>query len=174
MSITEKELFNFIFYPDKLSDKKYEFIKTNLDNYKEEIDLLKSTKAGMNESVPENILERIKKKIMEYENSRVVELKKIEDSSDIENEFLTLAADSPDDDSSIKIETYADKLSKILVKVVSSATENKLHIFNKGNEEIRDFGITILPSGTTFQIESSNIPLIIKPKQEIISLYFSF
>lgn len=174
MSISDKELFNFIFYPDKLSEEQYSFIKNNLDEFKNEISLLELTKSSMDDNISEDILNRIHKKIKDFEDKSFVILEKVNNKTKLDEELLILAADSPKEEKSTKIETYADKNSKYLVKVISTSTENKLHIFNKDNEEIRDFQITILPTKRNFQIESSNIPLVIKPKLEITSLSFNF
>jgi hypothetical protein len=173
MNISEKELFYFIFYPDKLSEEVTEFIKMNIDIYKDEIDLLKLTKATMNEKVPEDILKKIHQKIKDYEDTSFVVLKKVDNNTEIDNELLALAADSPKIENSNTVATYADKNSKYLVKIISNTTENRLHIFNKDNEEIKNFQITILPSGTTFDIESSNTHLVVKPMQEIASISFN-
>jgi len=174
MSISDKELFNYIFYPDKLSEEQKSFIKNNLNEFKGEINLLELTKSAMDENISEEILNRIHKKIKNFENTSLVILEKINKKADLDKDLLILAADSPEEEETNKIETYADKNSKYLVKVISNSSENKLHIFNKDNEEIKDFQITVLPSGEIFNIESSNFPLVIKPSQEITSLSFNF
>ena len=174
MNISDKELFNYIFYPDKLSEEQYLFIKTNLNEFKNEISLLELTKSAMDENISEDILNRIHKKIKDFEDTSFVILEKVDNKTKLDEELLILAADSPKEEKSTKIETYADKNSRYLVKIISSSSENKLHIFNKDNEEIKDFQITVLPSGETFKIESSNFLLVIKPQQEISSISFNF
>ncbi len=55
MNISDKELFNFIFYPDKLSEGQYSFIKININ----EFSLLELTKSAINDNISEDILNRI-------------------------------------------------------------------------------------------------------------------
>lgn len=166
MSINEKELFLFVFYPDKLSRENFEYINNNKKVFNEELGLLNSLKIMENESVSDIILQKIYHKIKEKQNRNLIELNKDLNSND-DLSRLVLAADSPTLDRVSQTETFRDKDSHYLIKVISNNDSNKLFIFNDENAELRDFTITIKPSGNTYKIDSSTEPLLIQPKEII-------
>ncbi len=78
-----------------------------------------------------------------------------------------LAAESPVLEQKLRTDTYEDKNSEYLVKIITDQQQNKIFIFNKDNSEMRNVKINIEPSGKSFILESSFKPYILTPKQEI-------
>jgi hypothetical protein len=163
--ITEKDLFTFVFYSDNLSKEKRNLINSNLDKFINELDLLKDIKVGLKEPLPKSILERVHKKIENFENKNVYLLEKIETVSN--SEYLILAADSPEKITSPKTETYVDSNNKFMCKVISTNETNKIYIFSNLDDEDLEFDITIFPSKENYIVNKTDMPIVLSPKQII-------
>ena len=61
-------------------------------------------------------------------------------------------------------------LKKYLIKIITDRNQNKIFIFNNDNSELKDIKLNLQPSGHIINIESSKIPYIISPKEEITSI----
>lgn len=165
INITEKDLFTYVFYPENLSEDKLEFISNNNDKYKYEIDLLLEIKLGLEQNVPDSIIDKIHLKIREQSLSEDILLDKM---NKINNpEFLILAADSPSSFLKTKTDTYKDSTNQFIGKVITSNDSNKIYFFSKNIYEKSQLEITILPSQDIFNIALDGMPIIISPKKII-------
>ncbi len=165
--VTERDLFNYIYYPDTLSEEIFNFIKQNQVKFKKELDLLSATKKSQNENVPEEILEKIHLKINAIENRKIVKLFKEKSAVEKGEDYLVLAAESPTLERIIQTETFKDEDSHYLIKVISDKEFNKIFIFSQDNSELKDFTITLEPSGDSYNVETSSKPFIVRPRQNI-------
>ncbi len=66
MSIFEKDLFNYVFFPDILSKEKYNLIENSKSKFQNELTLLSEIKENLKEKVSDDIIERIMLKLHEY------------------------------------------------------------------------------------------------------------
>lgn len=164
-TITEKDLFTFIFYSDNLSKDKRTFIKSNLEKFNDELELLRSIKANLEQPLPRTILERIHEKIDSFENKNGFLLEKINSISD--SKYLILAADSPNNNLSPKTETFVDSKNKFMCKIISSNVSNKIYLFSNLPDEFLEFDITLLPSKENFIVNKKDMPILLSPKQII-------
>lgn len=69
MKISEKDIFDFVYYPGNLEEKKYRYIKSNLKKYADLIEFLNETKSNLEhnklskqdeDEIYESILEKIR------------------------------------------------------------------------------------------------------------------
>lgn len=171
MNISEKDLYIFVFYQDKLSAEKAEYIKDNRSKFEAEINMLEEIRKNTQSNVEQSIIDRIHDKIENGNRQNKITLERlIIDNGD---DHLILAADSPETDSN-KTETYIDKENLFLSKILSNDKMNRIYIFRNSNDEIYDFTVTLLPSKDQFTINSAELPLIIAPPQVIEKLEIKF
>ena len=173
MNITEKDLFNYVFFPDSLSKQKCKQIVENKHKFSFEISFLAEYKENLKEKVSDKIIEKILSKLEAFNNRVGIVLEKTNNPRLFHSEQLVLAAESPILEQKLRTDTFEDKNSEYLVKIITDKQQNRIFIFNKDNSEMKNVKINIEPSGKSFVLESSFKPFIISPKQEInrISIY---
>lgn len=163
-SITEKDLYLYIFYPDQLDEEKSKFIDQNINLFSSEIELLNEIKKNINSRVDPTIIDKINEKIS-APLPTVIELKK--DNAIIQSNPFVLAADSPKSKFIQNTDTFKDSNNLYLAKVINSAIDNKIYIFQNSDDEPLEIKITILPSDDTFHTNLGDQPIIISPPQII-------
>lgn len=169
MKILEKDLFNFIFHPEILDEKKHFYLK-NGNNFIKEIEFLRNIKRYYKEKISKEIINKIKESIAKKNNFKIIKLSKIINYNAPKSNDLVLAADSPKLNKKQSIETFEDEDSKYLIKIICSPTSNKIYLFNKDDEEMHNVKLYLEPSGESYIMESSRKPLILSPKQEITNI----
>ncbi|MCB0731782.1 MAG: hypothetical protein KDC88_12180 [Ignavibacteriae bacterium] len=167
-NISEKDLYKFVFYPEDLDKKVYDFIKLNFEKYKSQIDLLQSIKSNVEQEVSDDILDKIYKKIDEQTKSNEIILEKIKRKSDID--YLVLAADSEIKAKTITTDTFTDLKSNYIGKIINNDNYNKIFIFSKQMNKFFDFSITLYPSKDKIYSNSNDQPIFIQPKQNITKI----
>ncbi|MCB9206469.1 MAG: hypothetical protein H6610_08025 [Ignavibacteriales bacterium] len=167
-NISEKDLYKFVFYPEDLDKKVYDFIKLNFEKYKSQIDLLQSIKSNVEQEVSDDILDKIYKKIDKQTKSNEIILEKIKRKSDID--YLVLAADSEKEAKTITTDTFTDLKSNYIGKIINNDNYNKIFIFSKQMNKFFDFSITLYPSKDKIYSNSNDQPILIQPKQNITKI----
>ncbi|MBI5730457.1 MAG: hypothetical protein HY963_04900 [Ignavibacteriales bacterium] len=66
MKITEEDIFTYVFNPEKLSKENLEYLNSNQDRFKKEIDYCKSLLAQTNVTEIDSITDQIIQKIKSY------------------------------------------------------------------------------------------------------------
>ncbi len=169
MNISEKDIFNFVFSPGKLSNEVKTYINNNIQDFEEEIHLFENIQSDLNRTVPDEIISQIEDRISNINGNKVIELYKTPTPAKTENRHLTLAAESEPgyNPNNISVDTFWDKNSNYMVKVINAAEEKKLIIFENGNSFIEDFTIKIYPSTKTFEHISNEEPVILDKNEKI-------
>jgi hypothetical protein len=67
MEITERDLFNYVFYKNLIEKEKIEYLENSVI-YKSEIDFLTSIKNALSEELTDETKEKISRKIPAYQN----------------------------------------------------------------------------------------------------------
>ena len=163
--ISEKDLYMFVFYPDRLPGVKIDYINLNITKYEEELKLLNEIKASLDEPHSQNIYSKIDEKIIEYSDPSEIILEKIKVNDD--SEYNIMYADSPSSLSYVKSETFKDEKNKYLGKVLSSNENTRVFIFKKDKKKFLEFRITLYPSKETYYTNSQDMPLVLIPSQTI-------
>lgn len=169
MEILERDIFDFIFYPEILEKSKHIFIK-NSGNFKKEIDFLRNIKSHYQGKISDEIIKKIRDSITKQNYFKIIKLNKIINCNSPKSNDLVLAADSPKLNKKQSIETFEDEDSNYLIKIICSTTSNKIYLFNKDNIEMHNVKLYLEPSGESYIMESSKKPLILSPKQEISNI----
>lgn len=162
----ERDLFNYIFYPTILSEERKNYILNNLVLFKREIELLSSIKSSLTEKITESVRKQIINKIKSFNRKTEIKLCKI-NYGGVDSDNLVLAADSPKLERKMRADTYIGSDSRFLIKIITNENENKIFVFNENISEMENIKIRIKPSNDIFSFNSTDNPLIIKPKKEI-------
>jgi hypothetical protein len=159
--ITEKDIFNFIYFTTELSIQKYEYIRDNYDMFSEVIGFYSSIKeytysTESNSDSPEQnfqeliIIELFEKKLNINKGPTV----------------LRYAADSLLLNKS-SVSTFADTEQKYLIRILSSGKGSVMYVFSSSGEQINNFEVTLLPSQKKYPLENNLNPVTIEDETNI-------
>jgi hypothetical protein len=166
--ISEKTLYKYIFCPSALSEEERLFILQNSEEFREDLDLLTAIKSGLEQELPETILDKIHKKIINESAKDGIKLNLIPPTEG--GGKCVLAADSVKSETKQKTCSYIDESNNYLIKVISKDAENKIYIFTKVEVDDLEYSVTLFPSKEVYYINSEDMPLIISPQQKINSI----
>ena len=156
LKVTEKDLFIYIFYPDKLSENTFKYINKNTEKFHSELELLSDMKANMNSPLPGEVSSKIMSEIESYEGKQEIFLYKSKETQP--SEFL-LEASSGEDPNALT-ETFQDENKLILVKIVSQKKKSKIYFFSKNTDKELPVYLRFYPSFKTFLV-NLDAPLVI-------------
>lgn len=165
---TEEDIFIFVFNPGKLSDEKLEYLKSNQDLFKKEIDycvnLRDKYKSVDVESITEDIVQKIKsfKPIELY--PQIVKPKK-------ENGVKLAAASILTEKKPSSI-SFTDAESKYLIRIVKTESETLLYLFTEDKSKT-NYTIHFLPSESEYKMASILEPIEIIEEDLIESITLS-
>ena len=132
-TITEQDIFNYVFYPETLSPDMRHFIDKHQSDFKSQIELCKA----LNETASSD--------------SNIIYLLRVEPSTLNLNTHFTLAAASSELSKKIETMTFMDSNSQFLVRLVASGGEKTLYVFPK-DQDFKEAKLTLLPSQKSFSI----------------------
>lgn len=178
MDITEKDLFNYVFYRDTLSEDKVKYLK-NTDMYKDEIDFFSSLKNSISGELSAEVKNKLTEKIPEYKNDtfQVIVLYPVIEKSKRKksDRGLVLAADSAELKQQQASQTFSDDKKEYLIKLISSESETKIFVFSTSEHELKNIRIKLHPNEKEYFLKDSSNPLEVNEtvNAESISLEFS-
>ncbi|MGE5458293.1 MAG: hypothetical protein ACM3RX_08050 [Methanococcaceae archaeon] len=155
--ITEEDLYLFIVKSEKLDGEKLQYIQDNIEDYREDIEFLKS----FEEPDSQEINDLIDKKYSEFFHSKLLRLFPMKIKKAQESRELTLAASSGAGDvEEPSSESFSDLQSEHLLKIIKIKNERSFYLFTKDNTLIKSFMLKILPSRNLYEISEgkSSIP----------------
>jgi len=169
MEITERDLFNFVFYKNTLDIDKTEFLEST-DIYKDEIDFFNSLKNSLAEEISLELKKKIAQKIPAYRNdpdhsrdnlSTIIVLYPLVEKTKRrkKSEGLVLAADSAELKSQHTSQTFSDEKKQYLIKLVSSESETKIFVFSTSESELKNIKLTIHPKEKEYFLKDNSNPL---------------
>lgn len=156
MKITEKDIFNFVRFPDKLNDEKKRYIRANIVLFEDSIKLCAETAAGPSKS--------------ESPVKREIQLEKLASKSLKNSPEYYLAADSINMSKSTRTETFMNAANDIVAKAIFYNDKTKIFILSETGSPINNFKLTIKPSEKSYLVGSINEPLELPAGVEIESM----
>ncbi len=168
--ISENDLYKFIFYPEELNPEKLNYIKNNLDLFKFELDLLSELSSNLEADIPTSISDKINAKLESQNKAKIILLEKETRNFAKESTHYVLAADSPSAILQERTQTFKDKHSSYLAKVVSGKVKDKLFVFAKDEAERSSIYITFYPSKNSFRIDLNELPFHFSKENSIESI----
>ena len=173
MKITERDIFNFVFYNDLLSTEKREYIEES-GNFSKGIRFYQSLKEAINQNLSVEIKNFISEKIPAY-NPIKFKLYPIKDvKSKKKNSNLTLAADSPETNTKMEASTFIDEEKRYLAKLLVSDKSSKIYVFSTNDEQLENYKLIIHPSNKIFEQINNSQPLIVDSPIEVSSIEIQF
>lgn len=175
MKITEKDIFNYVFFSEGLSKEKIVYLEDS-PIFKEEIEFYSSIKNSLNEDINFETKRKIGAKIDSYKPVNIIYLHPVtEHYKPKRSNGLVLAAASEAEKPKVSTKTYYDEDKTYIIKVINYEKSSKVFVFSTQYELVKDFHLNILPQNLKYHIADSSIPLeldfIVEP--ESISLEFN-
>lgn len=157
MKITERDIFNFVFFRDNLSAEKVNYLK-NSKNFIQEIDFYLSLKKSFDEELSEVVKQRIAEKIPIYVPSKIFFLFPVEQQSKKRtNSKSVLAAATSEVSSEVHVKTFIDETNRYLIRLLNYENSSKIYVFSTTDEVLKNYRIIIKPSEQIFeQIDNSS------------------
>lgn len=166
MKITERDIFNFVFFKENLTVEKMEYLKHSKE-FVEEIDFYLSLKQSFDVELNDDIKQRIANKISVYVPSKIFLLFPIEKQIKRRlNNKSVLAAATSETSAEFEVKTYIDENKQYLVRLLNSKNHSKIYVFSTSEEVLRNFQVIIKPSGQKFEQSNNYSPIELdKPLQ---------
>jgi hypothetical protein len=164
--ITEKDLFDYIFFPDLLSKEKYQYLG-NSNKFSEEIEFFTELKKSLRRELTEHEKILISKRFPFYSNyvvndtSRIIHLYP-EDLPKKKVKGLELSAASVNNSKSeIITRTFYDDNKTYIIKVINHHSYSKIFVFSTLDAIIKNFEITVFPQGIKYHFDDNTKPLLL-------------
>ncbi len=170
MIIDEQDIFNFVKYPDKLTEEKKEYIEGHPDLFEDELDFLQSASGYDNSDLPADIKLKLHFKLLGKNPKQSVRLTKLASPAIQRNHIRNLAADSTKSERSVKAISFTDESNSYMIKALIDKDKTIIYVFSTDNKELKDFSLLIKPSGEVYHLHSNKTPLILDRSLSIESI----
>lgn len=172
MKITERDIFNFVFYPDMVKNEIKRFL-TTIEETTDAIIFYKELKYELHQPVSLSIKQKLAKKISAYKFSDIINLYPVEELKKKRN-GLVLAAASEEEKPKIVTKTFYDADKTYIIKVINYISSSKIFVFSTQQEIIKDFEIIILPENKKYHCSDNSLPLELNTPIEAESIQIEF
>ncbi|MCZ7609622.1 MAG: hypothetical protein M5U17_05595 [Ignavibacterium sp.] len=173
--ITEKDIFNFIFYPEILLREKKRYLESSSD-FRNEIDFYSSLKEAIDEELNSEIKQKIALKINSYKPGNIICLYPVDEYQNRKvSNNVRLAAATPEEKPKVFSKTFYDEEKTYIIKVINYEKNSKVFVFSTQHELIKDFELNILPQNLKYHLTDNSSPLELdfNVEPESISLEFN-
>ncbi|MBW7843517.1 MAG: hypothetical protein H3C40_12405 [Ignavibacterium sp.] len=173
--ITEKDIFNFVFYPDIISKEKRKFLESSSD-FRDEIQFYSSLKESIGEELNSEIKQKIALKVDAYKPGNFIYLYPVDEYQNRKmSKNVQLAAASPEEKPKVFSKTFYDEEKTYIIKVINYEKGSKVFVFSTQYELIKDFELNILPQNLKYHLTDNSSPLELdfNVEPESISLEFN-
>lgn len=172
MKITERDIFNFVFYPDLVREEIKIFL-ASIENSTDAIIFYKELKSFLNEPLSIEIQNKLSKKIRAYKFNNVIQLYPVEEIKKTRN-GIVLAAASVEEKPKIITKTFYDTDKTYIIKVINYTDNSKIFVFSTQQEVIKDFEIIVLPENKKYHCKDNSLPLELNSPVEAESIQIKF
>ncbi len=169
INIDERDIFNFVFFNDLLSDEKIRYIENNEENI-EGINFYRNLKKSITEPLSEEIKEKIASKIPAYKRPSVIKLFPVNDIIEKKpSEVPILAAASAEQQPAVSAQSFIDEDKTFLIRLLRIDNRTKIFTFPIIHTDIKDFNIILHPEERTYSIHNGE-PIEIEGTPEVESI----
>lgn len=160
--ITEKDVYNYIFFPHLVDDEKKKNIIQS-DDYADLLILYGEIKSGTEKTIQRDVKLNLAAKIKLYDYNRFFRLKKAdEEKPKRRREWTVLAAASAEEKPAVIAKSFLDENNQFLIRVIKTGDITKIYSFSIDETEIQNFKLTVLPSHKEFFMKDNSAPLVLK------------
>lgn len=162
MKITERDIFNFVFYPELVKEEIKAFL-TTIENNSDAIGFYKDLKSDLENKITKDIQKKIKDKIKSYRPLNIIELHTLKEPKlKIENGSRLAAASTTELKPKMTTKTFVDNDKEYLIKVLNYGNMTKIFVFSTKDEVVKNFDIVIEPQHLKYHLEDNSEPLKIE------------
>ena len=172
MKITERDIFNFVFYPNLVREEIISFL-SSIENTNDAVIFYKELKSALEIPLDDNIKQKLVQKIRAYKYNNIIQLYPVEEIKKRKN-GIVLAAASEDEKPKIVTKTFYDIDKTYIIKVINYSTNAKIFVFSTQQELIKDFEIIILPENKKYHYNDNSLPLELSTPIEAESIQIEF
>lgn len=172
MKITERDIFNFVFYPELVRGEIKSFLGS-IENSNDTIIFYKELKSSLNEPIENNLKKKISQKISAYKYKDAIQLFPIDEIKKKKN-GIVLAAASEEEKPKIITKTFYDADKTYIIKVINYSSSAKIFVFSTQQEVIKDFEIIVLPENKKYHCKDNSLPLELNSPVEAESIQIEF
>lgn len=167
MDISEKDLYKYIMYPEQLEHEKFEYIKSNKEDFKSQLDLLEQLKESIQTDVPPNIVNNIINKINDPAE-KTFELFKVDKFKN--NSEYSLVSESHVDYNTPNTYYLEDSESQVQLKIDIFNSKSVVSLFCSFDVEDSELLLKFLPSNYEMVINYDEQPITINKILEFNSI----
>jgi hypothetical protein len=142
ISVTEEDLFKFVFYRDELPEEKLIYLVENKQLFAEELDFLKSFEQNINKGKAGN----------SNAPSSVIHLKKDATTRIFNSSRVKLVAASETMTKDIETATFNDEGHNYIIRQVADKDKNQLFLFPKVEDKSQKISITLFPPKLKYSV----------------------
>lgn len=174
MKVTEKDIFNFVFYPELVKEEIKAFLAT-IECSPDSIAFYKELKSELENSIPIDIKNKIADKIKSYLPINIIELHPLKEPEiKKENGSRLAAASTTELKPKMTTKTFVDNEKEYLIKVLNYGETTKVFVFSTKDEIVKNFDIVIEPHNLKYHFEDNSEPLRIERSIEPEKIQLQF
>jgi len=173
LKITERDIFNFVFFPESNREEIKTFL-ASVENSTDAIIFYKELKSELEKNLSDDIKSKIAGKIPTYRLAKKITLYSLKEPKAQKRNDGRLAAASTELKPKMATKTFVDNDKEYLIKVLNYGDVTKVYVFSTKDEYVKNFDIIIEPQNLIYHFEDNSEPLKInKPiEAEKIELRF--
>lgn len=172
--ITEKDLFDFVFFPSLLPEEIYFFL-LNSEDFEEEVSYFTNLKNFIQSSLNAEDKSLIAQKIPIYKTEIVIQLYPVERVKKRKSPVLILtAASESHNQPDVTSRTFYNNDKTYIVKIINYEKSSKIFVFSTKHYVINDFDIIFKPPDIKIHLEDNTLPIELQHSIEPESVILEF
>jgi hypothetical protein len=160
MIIDEQDLFNFVFFAEKLSEEKRLLIEAD-KSLSEAVEFYTQLKLNSERELASSIKKKLAEKIPAYKLNDVIELYALKSPVTQNQNGSRMAASTRELTPKTTTKTFVDTDKDYLIKVLNHGNETKVFVFSTKDEVVKNFDIYIQPQNLKYHFKDNSEPLVI-------------
>ncbi|MCX6152347.1 MAG: hypothetical protein NTX22_17610 [Ignavibacteriales bacterium] len=154
MQISEKDIFDYVYYRETLPVNKLKYIDENYSLYTKEIEYYKSFHNSIDTEIKDGLSNKFFAEISESKPKTITLYPKQIELAQGEDQYH-LAADSVNLIAKTGSQSFTNSESTILVKLLTKDNKTQIYVFSTTNKLIKNIKLTFSPPGKTFSMENN-------------------
>lgn len=165
IDIYEEDIFNYVFYPEKLSGDKREYIDKNINAFTEQIELCKSLPN------PEDIGTLLRQSENDLKILKIITLNPVVLPKNNNGSTRSLAAESEEKETQyISTNTFISANGVFLLKQMNYSDHTELYLLTDDGSDTSKYRVTLHPADEVILMNVNSKPAILSQKPEISSV----
>ena len=146
MTITEKDIFNYVFSRETLNRQKIAEIEKN-DNAKEQVEFYIELREQLSSELSPDLMKKLAEKIPAYKNEDAITLRPINIPETREKIPLLKYAAASGEDKITGVTTFLNEDKNYLIRLHKMTENYKIFVFSTIRQKLNNLELTFYPSG---------------------------